>query len=122
MDVSEGNTSPADFALATVQTGTSIVQSIEYDPVGGKNGDKDLRITLSVVDSDGGAIEGASVSIELFLDSGLIATGTGSTGSGGTLTFRLRNAAVGTYYTDVTAVIADGFVWDGETPPNTHTK
>ena len=63
-------------------------------------------------------VAGASVSIELSRDGSVIASGTGTTGTDGTLTFSLKNAAAGDYTTNVTDVTADGLTWDGVTPEN----
>jgi len=87
---------------------TVSVDSIQYATEGGKNGDKHLLITLSLVDDSNNAVSGASVSIDLYRDSKKIASGTGTTGSSGTLTFSLKNAAPGYYTTDVTSVTASG--------------
>jgi len=104
-------------------TGTSVsVGSITYATEGGKNQDRHLLITVALMDDLGQAVSGASVSIDLYRDGSKIASGTGTTGTGGTLTFSLKNAPSGTYTTIVTAVIANGLTWDGVTPPNTFTK
>lgn len=104
-------------AAPDVATSVS-VESITYATEGGKNGDKHLLITLTLKDDLGGSVAGASVSIDLYRDGGLITSGTATTGSSGTLTFSLKNARAGAYTTDVTDVTADGLTWDGVTPPN----
>ncbi len=78
----------------------------------------DLYVTVALMDDGGGAVSDASLSIEVSRDGGLIASGTGTTGDGGTVTFRLRRARSGLYTTEVTDVSADGLAWDGATPPN----
>lgn len=85
---------------------------VSYATSGGKNGDKNLLITITVVDDLGNLVESASVSIELS-NKTKSWTGTGSTGADGTVTFRLRNAREGHYSTDVTDINADGLTWDG---------
>ena len=120
--VSEDQTSTLNFSLAAVETGLVTVDSITYSTSGGKSGTKDLRVTLSVIDiGSGSAVGGASVSITLNFDSSSL-TGTGSTGTDGTVTFRLRNAPSATYTTVVTDVVAAGFEWDGGYPENSFTK
>ena len=58
--------------------------------------------------------------IPLEINSGLfVASGTGTTGTGGTVTFQLSNAASGCYETQVTDVTADGLTWDANDPGNT---
>ena len=104
-------------------TGTGVsVDSITYATEGGKNQDRHLLITVALMDDLGQAVSGASVSIDLYRGGSKIASGTGTTGTGGTLTFSLKNAPSGTYTTIVTAVIANGLTWDGVTPLNSFTK
>ena len=112
-----------DFALAAVTTATTVsVDYVSYITEGGKNGDKHLLITLAIVDDLGDPVSGASVSIDLFRDSALIASGTGTTGTDGTLTFSLKNAKSGCYTTDVTDVSAGGLTWDEATPAKEFCK
>ncbi len=66
----------------------------------------------------GNPVAGASVSIDLFRDESFVASGTGTTGTDGTLTFSLKNAKSGCYATTVTDVTAAGLTWDGDTPTN----
>ncbi len=120
-----GGATGSDSITVTVGTppppppDTASVSSISYS-LGG-NG-KHLNITLSVVDGAGSPVSGASVSIALYRNGVLDATGTGTTNSGGLLSFIRRNAPSGTYTTVVTNVSASGLTWDGETPPNSFTK
>lgn len=94
------------------------VDSITYAAQGGKNQDKHLLITV-VLDQ---AVSGASVSIDLFRDTSKVASGTGTTGTDGTVTFSLKNASSGCYTTDVTNVTAAGLTWNGATPANSFCK
>ncbi|PKB83944.1 MAG: hypothetical protein BZY88_01145 [SAR202 cluster bacterium Io17-Chloro-G9] len=98
---------------------TVSVTSIDYATEGGKNKDKHLLITLTLVDDLGGQVAGASVSIDLYRDGSLVASGTGTAG---TITFSYKNAAIGYYTTEVTDVTADGLTWDGVTPGNGFDK
>ncbi len=95
---------------------TVIVDSITYSTEGGKNKDKHLLITVSLFDDLGNPVSGASVSIDLFGDVTLIASGTGTTGTDGTVTFSLKNAASGCYTTTVSNVSGEGLTWDEATP------
>jgi subtilisin len=97
------------------------VASITYSTSGGKN-NKDLLVHLQVVDEIGGAVGGVSVSINLYRNGGLAATGTGTTASNGVCTFTYRNAPSGSYSTVLTALSAAGYTWDGVTPANSFTK
>ncbi len=121
--VSENTTTTADFALNPVTTATEVtVDSITYATEGGRNQDKHLLITIALVDDLGQAVSGASVSIDLFRDAVKIASGTGTTGTDGTLTFSLKNASSGCYTTTVTAVTASALTWDDATPANEFCK
>jgi subtilisin len=101
---------------------TFSVSSITYATEGGKNQDKHLNITVSLVDDLGNPVAGASVSIDLFRDGPLVASGTGTTGTGGTVTFSLKNAASGCYSSTVTDVTAAGLTWDESFPANNFCK
>jgi hypothetical protein len=98
-----------------------IVDDTSYATDGGKNKDKHLLITVSVADDLNNPVGGASVSIDLSRDSSLIASGTGTTATDGTVTFSLKNASDGCYTTEV-AVNAAGLAWDGITPANSFAK
>ena len=101
---------------------TVSADSITYATEGGKNKDKHLNITVALVDELSNPAAGASVSIDLFRDGPLVASGTGITGAGGTVTFSLKNAASGTYTTTITDVTAAELAWDGITPENQFVK
>lgn len=90
-----------------------IVNSIDYNLTGGKNSDKDLRVTLNLQDDLGAAVANASVSITVYRDGNSAGSATGTTGADGNVSFRLRNARAGCYSTDVTNVQAAGLDWDG---------
>ncbi len=96
-----------------------IVDSIAYALV--RNG-KDLEVTVTVVDKVGTPVAGASVAADMYLNDVVAASFDGVTGADGTVVFTRRNAKSGTYTTTVTSVVADGFTWDGVTPPNSCTK
>ena len=91
---------------------TVSVSSVSYATNGGRNGDKNLLITVALVDDLGAAVANASVSIDLYRDEGLISSRTATTGAGGTATFTLKNARSGCYTTSVTDVLAAGLTWD----------
>jgi subtilisin len=121
--VTGGSTSTVSFSLqAVTEVASVVVDSITYTTEGGKNQDKHLLITIALVDDLGNAVSGASVSIDLFRDGSLVGSGTGTTGTDGTLTFALRNAKSGCYETTVTSVTAEGLNWDGITPANGFCK
>ncbi|MCH8062454.1 MAG: S8 family serine peptidase [Chloroflexi bacterium] len=122
-----GGATSSDSVVITVNeasaTATSVsVDSITYATEGGKNKDKHLLITVALFDNLDQVVSGASVSIELFLGTSFVASGTGTSGTDGTLTFSLKNAKSGVYTTKVTDVTAEGLTWDGATPANEFPK
>lgn len=65
----------------------------------------------------------ATVGIAVNLNGGLYGSGSGTTGSKGTITFQIKNAPRGTYVTTVTTVSAPGYTWSPTTTPtNSYTK
>jgi thermitase len=94
------------------------VTSISYGMSGGKNGTKNLLITATVKDNLGVAVANATVSIKIN-GSGPYS---GTTGSGGTVTWSVTNASSGSYTTTVVGVTAAGLTWDGITPANGFVK
>ena len=101
---------------------TVSVSSITYVTEGGRNQDRHLLITVALADDLGNPVAGASVSINVLLDGSLYGSGTGTTGTDGTITFKMNNAPSGTYATAVTDVTAADLSWDGSTPDNSFTK
>lgn len=99
------------------------VDSISYGGSGGRNGDKDLKITVALLDDLASPVEGAAVEIWLINETtGQLWIGSAPTGADGTVTFSLRSAPAGTYSTTVMSVDAAGLTWDGNTPTNSYTK
>ncbi|MFH1926558.1 MAG: S8 family serine peptidase [Chloroflexota bacterium] len=128
--VSDGELSSSDSVVVTAATATEATAVIVtlpsgtdgYATEGGRDGKKHLNITVALVDDLGSPVSGASVSIDLYLDGSLYASGTGTTGTDGTVTFKVLNAPSGTYTTTVTDLTAAGLTWDGVTPENGFTK
>ena len=120
------NTSSDSITITVGEITTSTessVQSIEYQLTGGKNDDKHLLITISVVDDLGASVSGADVSISISSNTSKIGWGgTATTEIDGKITFKLSNAKNGTYTTTITNVAASGLTWDGLTPTNSFTK
>ncbi len=98
------------------------VDAIGYATEGGKNQTKHLLITVALLDDLSSPVGGASVSIALNRAAGGSWVGTGTTGTGGTVTFTLKNAPSGCYTTEVDQVVAGGLTWDGAPPPNQFCK
>lgn len=115
-------------ASITVQVGTpsepttASVDSISYATDGGRDSNKHLSVTIALVDDAGNPVSSASVSIDVYLGESLYASATGTTGTGGIVTFKLPNALSGWYTTDVTDVAAEGLIWDRVIPENGFTK
>lgn len=119
--VIENQTTIVDFALNPVTAGTTVtVKSIDYATQGGRNQDKHLNITVALLDDLGNPVGGASVSIDLFLESLLYGSGTGTTGTDGTVTFSATNAPSGCY-TETGSVFKEGLIWDGSWPDSLPT-
>ncbi|MBI2627034.1 MAG: S8 family serine peptidase [Parcubacteria group bacterium] len=121
--VTGNSTTKVDFALtAPTEATTASIDSIAYTTSGGRNSDRHLSVTITVVDDLGNHVANASVSITLSHDSGTSWNGAGTTGTAGTVTFELKNAPSGCYETAVTNVTAEGLTWDGLTPANGFCK
>jgi len=116
-------TTGTNFALTATPVGSTVsVTSVTYATEGGRDGTKNLLITIALEDDTGNPASDASVSIEVTRNGSLYGTGTGTTGSGGAITFNAKNAPAGDYATTVTSVTASGLTWDGVTPANSFTK
>ena len=85
------------------------VSSIVYTPYGGKDGNKHLDITVTILDNSSNPVSGASVSVDISLEGGSFSSETGITETNGSVTFSLKNSPSGHYETDVTNVVATGF-------------
>ncbi len=121
VDDSGGKTGSDSISITvgTPENATTVsVDSITYATEGGKDNDKHLLITVALVDDLGNSVASASVPIKLFRDGSLVGSGTGTTGTNGTVTFTLKNAWSGCYTTTVTEVTADGLTWDDSIPTN----
>jgi len=115
----------ASFSIGPAPTEPTEVSidSITYSTRGGRYSDKHLNITIALLDNLGNSVSGASVSIILKnTTTGESWSGSGTTGTDGTVTFSLNNAPSGCYVTTVTDVTAEGLIWDGVTPENKFCK
>jgi len=113
------NVSDTDTVTIVVSDSTASVDvdSISYDTYGGRLNDRHLDITVALL-NDSNPVSEASVSIDLYRGGEFVTSGTGTTGTGGTVTFTLNNAASGCYTTVITDVTASGLTWDRSTPDN----
>lgn len=101
---------------------TISVNAISYATEGGKQQNRNLLNTVSLVNNLGNPVSGAAISITLTHASGASWNGIGTTGEGGSVTFKLINAPSGCYTTVVTNVTASGLTWNGLTPTNNFCK
>lgn len=100
-----------------------MIHLIEYATTGGKYRDKHLLVTVTLADNLGDLVAGASVAADFYNGSPPpVSSGNGTTGTDGSVTFTIKNAANGTYTTVVTQGNAAGLFWDGTTPGNSFTK
>ena len=102
--------------------GTVTVSSIDYTTSGGREQNRHLHITVSLIDDSGNPVPGAAVSINVLLNGSTYNSQTGTTVANGTVTFNYNNHPSGSYKTKITALEADGFTWDGEYPDNEYVK
>lgn len=121
--VFDGATTVVNFALGQPTEGSeSIVECVTYNTSGGANDDRDLLVTIQVVNDLGDLLQGAEVRIDLFHDGSLFASGSGSfTNSQGEVTYTVRRAPDGNYFTVVTDVIST-LEFEGSTPENSFDK
>ena len=111
--VEEGLVAPADFSLTAAIGGSlAIVECITYTTSGGKRGDRNLNVAVSVTNDLGDPVEGADVSVELTFPSGGVGSATGVTNADGDARFIARRAPSGCYSLDVTNIIATGLAFD----------
>ena len=95
------------------------VVAVLFTTEGGKLGDKHLNVTYTVQDDFGTPVSGAVLSNTLTNnDTGQNWSGSATTGSGGQVTFTLKNAPDGCYTVTINGVNASGLTWDGLTPPH----
>ncbi|MDA8043803.1 MAG: Ig-like domain-containing protein [Actinomycetota bacterium] len=71
---------------------------------------KAMLIPVGIADTNGNPVSGATVTIQI--TGPVTATGSASTGSNGTVTFKLSHAPKGTYTTTVTNVSGSNLTWD----------
>jgi subtilisin family serine protease len=114
VSVTAGEIAVADLALARTDTGTNVtsVASIACSGSGGRDGKKDLVVTVTLRDSLEAPVSGASVSTRIVTGSSTW-TRTGTTGSTGQVAFKISSAPLGSYAVTVTSVTATP-TWDGE--------
>ncbi|MFZ9002200.1 MAG: S8 family serine peptidase [Bacteriovoracaceae bacterium] len=103
-------------SLSFNKTSTAIsimhVESVSYALSGGRGGDKNLLVSIEVMDQSSTPVVGATVSIDLYRAGSFIGSGSGQTESNGVITFQLRNASAGCYNTTVTGVTHPDYEYD----------
>ena len=105
----------ANFAM---EEATEVRVASIYTTRGGPDHDKHLDITVLLLDNLDNWVANASVSATLYRDDESLKDYSRTTDSNGTVTFQFNNHDSGCYYTEVTAVAAEGLEWDGVTPEN----
>ena len=73
---------------------------------------RNVYTKVTVLDQNNNPLSGATASLTVTLPSGSLASGSGKTGSDGTVTFRLRSRETGTYTSQVTNVTKTDYSWD----------
>ena len=115
------NATTVDFTLnKSTQPTQSTVDCVTYDLSGGRNGNKHINITITVIDGLGGPVSGAEVRIEVFRNSSFYGSGA-ITNAAGEVTYTASKAPPGEYTTTVTDVISS-LTFDGATPDNLYRK
>ena len=119
--VIENTTITRNFALvASTGGGTGSVDCITYNTRGGKNRDKHLSITVSIVDGSGDPVSGSSVTVDVDLGGVFLLSFSGTTDASGEVSTTIHNADSGVYVCDVTALT--GVTGDPAEPANSHIK
>jgi hypothetical protein len=116
---STSTTSTTAPPTATSFTVTSPSGSTGYAVTPNKKG---FTVTVTLRNNLSQAVGGASVSIRMTKGGVAFASGSGTTGTTGSATFRVNTASSGTYSTTVTAVTGTSLTWLGGTPVNSFTK
>jgi hypothetical protein len=121
--VSTGANTVVNFDLVSIPGGGGVkAECITYDTTGGKGGNKNLQVTVDVVDDNGLPVAGASVTVSLNRDGSPAGSGTADTNTNGSVTFQLRNAADGCYETVVDNIVATGLSYNATYPTNGFAK
>ena len=82
---------------------------------------RNVYTKVTVLDANNNPRSGATVSLTDTLPSGSIATGLGTTGTDGTVTFRVRSREVGIYKSTITNVTRSGYTYDVGSSVTTQT-
>jgi subtilisin len=98
-----------NFTITSTALPTIHVASINYGLNGGRSGDKNLTVTVTAADGTGVVQADANISMDLYKDGAFIGSGSGVTGSNGSISFSLRNAKAGCYTTAVTSLSKTSF-------------
>jgi hypothetical protein len=113
-------TTPAGALTATATVTITPPPAIRVSTVRYGVARKQLHVYVTVVDNRGTRKRDSRVTVALYRNGKVYARAAGPTTSG-RMTFH-RPASSGTYRTKVTRVVAEGFVWNGKTPPNVFRK
>jgi hypothetical protein len=110
--------------LADVPVGTASVESITFWTDGGADNDKDVVVTIRILDQLGVPVDDAHLTVTLNSDNGGRWRFESQTDDSGTCHLGALDAPTGTYRVSVSEVRADGRIWGGpnEIPENTFRK
>lgn len=112
----------ATTTIAASTATSSSFQPVEWSTFGGKNGTNNLRITLTLLDNTSTPVNGATISVNLYLNNNLYDLASGTTGTNGSVTFTDTHAPPGPYSLIVESVVSTP-AWDHNQPSNnTFTK
>jgi len=73
---------------------------------------RNVYTKITVLDQNNNPVPSATVYLTMTLPSSATASGSGNTGSDGTITFRLRSRETGTYKSQVTNVAKNNYTFD----------
>lgn len=121
----DGNTTEASISITMgdVDVATSVsISTVTYSTEGGKNNNRHLSVTLTLTDNLDQAVSGANVGVVIYLDGIWTWQAVGTTGSDGRVTYSVKNAPAGTYYTGVYQITGTSLFWDETTPYNEYKR
>jgi hypothetical protein len=105
-----------------IAPGLASVDWIGYSISGGKKNDKNLGVTVEIVDEFGDPVPDAAVAVQIRCSGKVVYSGTPVTDDNGVALVTINGAKGGTYVTLITNVTAEGFDWDHVSPPNSFVK
>ncbi|MBT4514857.1 MAG: S8 family serine peptidase [Chloroflexi bacterium] len=124
IDDRPGNNSSSQTLTVTsppsspVEPGKVSIEPVTWWSEGGKNRDRHLRLSMTLLDGVAAAVEGAVISVSITHESGKTKVLSGNSGTDGNVEFRINGAVAGLYTLIVTNLSHELNDWDGEQPSN----